>query len=469
MLNRNWMIVAIMLLFGLTTQAFADKTIEVKTLQGADLPGIEAGIAVPTSNDFIEIDGYISATAYHDNTSLYLALSAQEKSIDRSLREIGLALTFKGKRHEFSIRLQPAGGMMGGGHPVRIASGIEPLLPQYLNDRLRDFMPPSDYSAYLVPDKKRRSGQLIVPEFDALYQDSSAILVMRIPLENPVYPEGVLPFEKDGKLKVEVEIGDDFLSRGVMGRMGGMTSAGGRFPSNQFGENDGDRPVFGHEKFDAELLMPGWADMPQGGKAAPSDFNLSAYLEELDAWSAQSSLGGRGGFGGGRPGPGGMPPVSFQALFAGEQIVKSGIEYVSTFLDLSNEEKQKAYADVRDQWQTSEYFPVLLTMRTNMHESYLDLKRWTLFVEDEDHRQYEALKVEDVTNVGMRSRPEGEDGPELGRSVFSARMKRLVLLFPRESFSGKQIWQKKGSKMTFVMISNDHPDQRLEAEWRIPK
>ena len=77
--------------------------------------------------------------------------------------------------------------------------------------------------------------------------------------------------------------------------------------------------------------------------------------------------------------------------------------------------------------------------------------------------------MEDVTNVGMRSRPEGEDGPELGRSVFSARMKRLVLLFPRESFSGKQIWQKKGSKMTFVMISNDHPDQRLEAEWRIPK
>ena len=452
--------------------AKGDKTIEVKALAGDNQAGGAAQYALPYLLDFIEISDHVLAAAYFDANSIYLALTSRERALSRSLKEVGLTLKFKGRKHDaFGIRLQPAEGVLGNRRPARIASGIEPLLPKYLNSQLQEFMPAGDYSAYLLPEKNRMA-QLTVPEFDALFQDSSATLVLRIPFSNPVYPSGILPFEKRGKLKLEIEIGDDFFARGFMMGRGGFNPVYGQNPSNSYRSGDDDTPVFGAEKFDLELLLNEWPDLPHRNKAAQRDFNLPAYLEKLSAWSAQSSAN-RGGFRGrgarGSGGAAGPPPVSFHALFAGEKIVKAGIDYVSYFLDLPANEAQQVYKDYREQWQTDAHFPVLLTLRTNMQESYLDLSRWTLFVEDDDRNQYEAMKVVDVTNDGVQAPSNDRQEKRITRPIFSARVKRLVLLFPRESFSGKPIWSKKGRKLTFVLLSNEHPEQRLEAEWRVPK
>lgn len=474
MLTRNFKIFCFIVLSMSQALAFGDKTINVKPLVH-DASGIEnTADAMPFFTDFIQISNNISSVAYHDNESIYLAFSTENKMLMRSLKEVGLRLKFKGnKNQEFEIRLQSAEGQFNFRQPVRIASGIEPLLPKQVNNQLREFLPPSEYTAYLVPASRRKGGQLVIPEFDALYQDSSSTLVLRIPLGNPVYPASILPFDKKGKLKVEVEIGEEFFTRGFISGPGDFYSGRSRNQASAGLKNNDEEPLpFGYEKFDIELLFENWPEVSKNNKIQKAEFNLNAYLELLDTWSAESRFNRGGGFGGGRAGQGGapgIPPISVQALFAGEPVVKAGIAYVSTFLSLSEAEREQIFQDFSVQWETDSYFPVLVTLRTNLHKSYLDLSRWTIFLEDEDQNQYESIKVVDVTDIGARAANKDDDADnKIQRPIFSSRMKKLVMLFPKQGRGGHSIWQVANRKITFVVLSNEHFEQRLEAEWRVP-
>lgn len=449
--------------------ALGDKTVNVKPLLNSTAEIESTGDALPFLTDFIQISNRISCVAYHDNENIYLAFSTGHEMLARSLKEVGLRLKMKGnKNQEFEIRLQPAEGQFNFRQPVRIASGIEPLLPKQVKNQLREFMPPSEYNAYLLPANKRQTGQLVIPEFDALYQDSPATLVLRLPLNNPVYPASILPFDKRGKLKVEIEIGEAFLTRGIIRGPGDFYSRRSRGrPSAGLSHDDEEPSPFGYEKFAVVLLFENWLEVSKNITIQKMDFNLNAYLELLDTWSAASRLN-RGGRARQGAGPG-MPPISVQALFAGETVVKAGVEYVSTFLKLSGAEREQIFQDFSTQWQTEFYFPVLVTLRTNLHKSYLDLSRWTIFLEDEDRNQYEAIKVVDVTDTGAHAtnKDDGDD-KKIRRPIFSSRMKKLVMLFPRLGRDGEPIWQQTNRKITFVVLSNEHFEHRLEAEWRVP-
>ena len=140
------------------------------------------------------------------------------------------------------------------------------------------------------------------------------------------------------------------------------------------------------------------------------------------------------------------------------------------YLRLADTEQEQIYQDFNMQWRTDAYLPVLVTLRTNLHQSYLDLSRWTMFLEDEDRMQYEAVEVTDVTDSDPRTAAKGGvEENKIRRPVFSSLVKEIVMLFPQHDQDDKPIWEKSNRKFKLVILSNEHIEQRLELEWRIPK
>ncbi|MFQ5632035.1 MAG: hypothetical protein ACE5I1_24965 [bacterium] len=453
--------------------ALGSKIIKVRPLPDASGLISKTNDVIPLMTDFSEISDDVLGIAYYDQKNIYLALMTEKGHLARSLVEIGLRFRIRGsKKQEIIMRLQPTAGNANFQRPLRIASGVEPLLPKNVNDRLKAFMPSGEYAAYLLSSQGRMGVQLFVPDFDALFQDSTSMLVLRIPLSNPLYPDHTLPFDKRGKLKMDFEIGEEFFTRAFISRPGNAFPGRNRQRQTPLNSTDNETPRFAYDKFSIELVLEDWSGFPNNKSEGDADFNLKAYVNTLDEWTARSGRGRGGAFGsrGGRGAAPGLPPISVTALFASPKVVNAGIAYVSTFLRLSKSEQEQIYHDFNTQWQTGSYFPVLVTLRTNMHKSYLNLSRWTIFLEDDNRTQYEAVEVIDVTDSDPRTGAKsGVEENKITRPVFSSLVKEIVMLFPRRDHDDKPIWEKSNRKFKLVILSNEHIEQRLEMEWRVPK
>ena len=465
------MILLILVLTATLAMGRGKKKIDVQPLmRGADA-GTKLTHLMPDLSGFTEVAKGLSCVALYDSNNIYFAVTASRPEYAHSLHDIGLRMKVKvEKGKDFVLRFASVAGNPRHRRPVPAISGIEPLLPRTISERLHSYAPLGEYSVTYLPEDRRFGSQLTVTDFDALFQDSSATLIVRIPLTSPVYPKGVLPFTKKGKLELDVEVGDDSpLSRFMRGGGGfpPVTQRGGQPPP--MGLND-DSQRYGFEKFGIELMLRDWSRLATSLDVAGL-FHLTDYMSLLDRWSASSHFSrGRGYRGGGGRGSGGMVPISAQALFVSSDIVETGIAYIASYLQLSAEEQAQILLDFAEQWKMNSSFPVLLTLRTSLHESYLDLSRWTIFLQDDKRNQYEALATIELPNPALKVPAAGRGGEQrLRRPSFLSQMKRLVMQFPLLDRDGGPLWQKRGRKLKLILISNENAEQRLELEWRVPE
>lgn len=418
----------------------------------------------------VEVADGVFCLGQIDSTRIYLAFFSEHAAVRRSLSEIGVRLQIKAPGiQDFSVRFVPleSGSRL---RPLPTAmSGIEPLLPKTIIERLRDYTPRGQYAAYYLPQDRRFGAQLAVTDFDALYREESGIFVAQIPLRSPVYAGGALQFDKKRRLEIKVEIGDDSPFTQFMRTTSGFSSGAARnAPPLASGTYDEQyRPAF--EKFTVEVLLPAGFSMPEASTQADK-LALSVYLTLLEDWSVSSFQSRDGGFPGGRGGSTGtIIPISVQGLFVSPPIIQAGIAYFSAYLNLTPEERAQIRRDFRRQWLTESLFPVLLTLRTNLHESYLDLRRWTIFIQDDQRNQYEARQVQELPNPALNAGAiEGEERG-IRRPAMVRRVKRVLMHFPIADYEGKPLFTDQGRRLKFIVISNENLEQRLEMEWRVPK
>jgi hypothetical protein len=234
------------------------------------------------------------------------------------------------------------------------------------------------------------------------------------------------------------------------------------------------------------LLVAGCASVPSyqkyigpGSQTATTGSNrerFQALWEERTVYFGRGTSGRGGGvfgtgfsaFGGEGASAAGFP-LDIAATFMDSLLLEAGFDYYGTLLELSPKEK----ADFRQAYQHL-YDPahnilIWCRLRTTWTELYLDLNRWTIFiqVQDDELNQYEPeeiLKEEQTafpTTSQMRSDSASEQGP-IRRQLHQ---KSVMLCFPRHDLLNNPVLSEKVRTVKLIFQETEDEMTKAEGTW----
>ena len=105
---------------------------------------------------------------------------------------------------------------------------------------------------------------------------------------------------------------------------------------------------------------------------------------------------------GGRGRSSGQFPLNVEATLMRDEVIEAGLEYYSEFIGMSPSEKESFAQSYRERHNLNEYILIEIQLRTTWAENYLDLNRWTIFIEDDQGNQNEPSEIaeEETPAVG---------------------------------------------------------------------
>ncbi len=397
--------------------------------------------------------------ALFDGKNFTIILQADSRFLTNSLDQIGLNIWFNSaKNMKNGVQLRRERPARGKARSLFAGSSIAAMLPNAVKEKLEDFVPTSEYQPKLVAKRQRLNADVIVPSISAFFNDSTGAFYLTLPAASHIFPGGLFPFDKKGISKLEIEVGDQMMTR-VMNFGGGRPGVSrARYHNAAL---DGERPQFEYHKFSLEIEMLDWQEK-LGSLNAEHSLDLLSYLENLDRWTAASSNPRR------RVGPNGSPmimPVAVQAFLAAKSVRAASLDYFAAFLELTDNEKTSLHQDFSEQWRTEELTPVLVTLRTNFHESYLERGRWSIFLENGKRELFEATEVVELTPPLPEKARGGAENGRLMRQMFQSNSKQFVMLFPKTAENGQPIWHGSNQPLKLVIISEENPDLRTKLAW----
>ena len=111
-------------------------------------------------------------------------------------------------------------------------------------------------------------------------------------------------------------------------------------------------------------------------------------------------------------------------------------------------------------------------MQTTWIENYLDLSRWTIFIEDDQENQIEPIRVKEQTNqmVTMdKIAQEKFPGTKSKRINYFAPMihqKQVFLYLPQFDIYGNPTIYEKMNFLKLVFLLEDGGEGRIEGMWK---
>lgn len=419
-----------------------------------------------TISDFQSIHKSLAAAAYYDSAAFYLALQALEPRLGYTLGRYGLSFQFDLRDFDFIVRMQAAPVAQQRTAPGRPGFDLHDMLPVHLRQRLLQDANPHGFVASIFYSGRHAGANLIAPEFTAAFDSSTQTLLLRLPRQAIVYPDGVLPIQARASLKIKLEIGDSFFGRRA--RMVSSQPAWFGFtpPPEQRPGDEGEIP-FTHQKATVELVFPPSIGHAPAVSGMREMFNLPAYLATIAAWRFESRDAGFTRRPGADAMEGAVFPITLDAIVASPPLVEATMAYVATRLDLTAVDKEQALRDFASQWETENYLPVVLRLHTRFHQSYLDLARWSTFLRDGKDRLYEAEKMIELADEQVFATPDNQaNADRLARRELFGNSKRVVLLFRVRSDDGVPLYGGGNPPLTLVVLSEEKPDQRRELVWQ---
>jgi len=451
----------------------------ITRLQGA-VDQIDSKSIQPLVAELHELAKSVQGRAYEDQKHLYLLLSLKKENLIRSMNDVGIRIEFLGNhRLDYAIRLKPKKSALSALPNVGPAAGFELLMPKNLRDSFQMVDSPGDFKPEIIFQKGDGRIHLGIPGMSAWYLDSLRCLVVKFPLVGPLYPDGVFPVDRKGRVKLRIELGqrrDLYPGFRNNARIGGRRVSDrnqrGFARSGYNGESLFDGPRHSHAKFDIPLLFENWKRNAASNPSKDKFYNFNDFLEMIQKWSAGHKMS-RMMRGGQRQNQGSapeVPPVSVQALFLGQPIVDGMINYYSSFLSLSRKKKVAAIGDFKKKWQTETHTPVLISMQTAFHESYIDLNRWVFFLEDKNRNQYEAVKIIDVSEHKQPTKDLAlKNHRQLQKRPFVSNTNSFVILFPAKDRDGNVFLGKKNRKFKLIVLAEKEEEKRIELDWHVPR
>ncbi len=177
-----------------------------------------------------------------------------------------------------------------------------------------------------------------------------------------------------------------------------------------------------------------------------------------------------GNLGGGMRGP---FPVFVQATLMDSILIAEGLSLFADLASLNPGEKEEYRQRYYNSHNIREHIYVWAVVRTPYHESYLDLDRWTFFIQDGEGQQFEPTRVTEVPieRTSPYERFEGALSPrEVELPSFmkpDATAKVVELYFPRKTYYGDPIVTAQTKELTMGVVHREDVDERAEGVWLI--
>jgi hypothetical protein len=163
---------------------------------------------------------------------------------------------------------------------------------------------------------------------------------------------------------------------------------------------------------------------------------------------------------------GGDFPLIVTATLMDDRVVKTGFLFYETALGMTSEEAAEFQRKYRTRYETDQYFLIEVSLQTAMAENYLDLDRWTIFIEDDAGSQNVPARITELPLSSQVMTGTVEDvGKRLMPVDWTRHRKTVLLYFPRKDYYGKPVLHENLKTLTLVFLLEKGGKGRGQGTW----
>lgn len=160
-------------------------------------------------------------------------------------------------------------------------------------------------------------------------------------------------------------------------------------------------------------------------------------------------------------------PLMVKATLMETEVIEAGFKHYEKLVSMTPDEIdqfRQRYFELHD---LEKNLLIEATLQTSWTEVYLDLSRWTIFLEDDQGNQYEPVKITEQL-IQSSDLDDRFAEPLLNeRSPFPFRMhqKQIFLYFPRQDYYGQSIIHEEINYLKIVFLQQEGGTASAEGIW----
>ena len=231
------------------------------------------------------------------------------------------------------------------------------------------------------------------------------------------------------------------------------------------------------------LLLSFCASVPSPQKYVSTSLNseTSTQIEESfqALWEKRTvnfgmEMGGKKSFqmgfpfvGGRGRGNGSEFPIQITATLMDSLLIESGIKHHASFVKMTPEEEVEFRSSYYQRYDPSNHLLIWCELQTSWTELYLNLDRWTIFIEDNYGNQYEPARITEESQPIRQSEMDrfSDFLPGQGRRAWESHHKIIMFCFPKFDFYKKPILSDEVKFIKLVFLLSDDQKTRAEGVW----
>jgi hypothetical protein len=197
----------------------------------------------------------------------------------------------------------------------------------------------------------------------------------------------------------------------------------------------------------------------------PSSLSNDSYQAVKKKWTVTLNAGKSR-----RPSPMGFGerfPLMVKASLMDAEVIQAGLKHYEKLLSMNPDEADQFRQRYFESHDLKNNVLIEVSLQTSWAEVYLDLSRWTIFIEDDMGNQYEPVKI---TEHSIPSSDFDERFPENAvnqRTVFPFKVhqKQLLLYFSKLDKYGQPLIHEGVKYLKLVFLQEEGGSSRAEGSW----
>ena len=160
-------------------------------------------------------------------------------------------------------------------------------------------------------------------------------------------------------------------------------------------------------------------------------------------------------------------PLMVTATLMDEKVMKAGFAFYEDALGMTSEEATEFQQKYSTRYETDQYFLIEASLQTAMAENYLDLDRWSVFIEDDEGSQNIPARITEL-QVSSQVMAGSVDDPVMKRPMpvdWTRRRKTVLFYFPRKDYYGKPVLHDGMKTLTLVFLLEKGGSGRGQGTW----
>jgi hypothetical protein len=166
-------------------------------------------------------------------------------------------------------------------------------------------------------------------------------------------------------------------------------------------------------------------------------------------------------------------PLFVRATFMDSRLIEEGIREYGHLAKMNNEELTAYRARYESNHDVDSTLYIWVELQTRLAEDYLRLDRWTIFLEDDQRRQFDPVQVKPhpIQSASERrlaaTQTERDGFPGGGFQVPAVIRRDVDLYFPKHQLTGEPILMPATKSLKFVILQSDNPNVKAEGVWDV--